>query len=136
MMNLEPFINKDLFWYLATPYTKYKYGHEVAFKHAAQVTGKLLMYGLKKVFSPIVHCHPVAYESFINPTNNAIWLDEEGLLCTMMNVCDGLLVVPMPGYAESFGINFEIERFTSQYKPVYMLPSDVLPTELLENDQS
>lgn len=108
--------------YLATVYSKYHAGPVVAFEHAAALAARCLGIGIK-VYSPIVHTHPIAVYGGIDPLDHKIWLafDE-----TMMKVSDILLVAKMVGWQESFGIAHEIEFFRERGKPVFYLDLDSL----------
>lgn len=108
--------------YLATPYSKYPKGIEVAFRDAAALTARLLRAGMK-VFSPIVHTHPIAIHGGLDPLDHALWLpfDEP-----MMRRSEVLLVAKMEGWEKSFGIAEEIKVFRKTQKPIYYLNPDTL----------
>lgn len=103
--------------YLATPYSRYPYGIEQAFKHAAQLAGRLLRHGLK-IYSPIAHTHCIAAHANIDPLDHSVWLPFDE---AMMNVSSILLVAHMDGWEESYGIAQEIKYFEQAHKPIFDL---------------
>lgn len=103
--------------YLATPYTLFDKGLEQAFIEAAEITAKLLKRGLF-VFSPIAHSHCVASHGAMDPKDHALWMP---LDMAILDRCDALLVVMMPGWRESRGVTEEIARATETGKPVTYL---------------
>ena len=100
--------------YLATPYTKYHLGIEVAFVHAAEVSARLLQRGVR-VYSPIAHTHPLAVYGKIDPLDHSIWLPFDE---AMMDAADCLIVARMKGWDESYGVKHEIEFFAREKKPI------------------
>lgn len=113
--------------YLATPYTKYPGGIELAFVGACKLTGELIRHGLN-VYSPIAHTHPIAIHAGIDPLDHTIWLNFDAAL---MGKADALLVAMMPTWEISKGIEHEIHSFMEANKPVHYL--DV---EFMEYDES
>lgn len=108
--------------YLGTPYTKYAKGIDAAFIDAARLAAALMQAGVK-VYSPIVHCHPISVYGDIDPLNHDIWLPFDR---SMMNVADAMVVGMLPGWKESYGVEREIETFQSLNKPVYLVdPKDL-----------
>jgi hypothetical protein len=103
--------------YLATPYSKYTLGLEVAFRHAAHLAARLLVEGLN-VYSPIVHGHPISVHGSLDPLDHSIWLPFNAAIIGKSNV---LLVARMDGWDRSFGIAHEITVFGEQAKPVHHL---------------
>lgn len=102
------------FWYLATPYSKYRDGLEAAFIEASRAAAVLTKAGVG-VFSPIAHTHPVAVHGGIDPLDHAIWLPADA---PMMEAAAGLVVVKMDGWQESYGIGGEIKAFKQMGKPI------------------
>ena len=108
--------------YLASPYTKYYLGQEVAFEQIAVYAGKLIQHGVA-VYAPIVHTHPIATRSNLDPGNHDVWLPIDE---TMMRLADALCVVTMPGWDQSDGIAHERMFFRRQNKPEYFIaPEDL-----------
>ena len=96
------------YWYLATPYSKYRLGQEQAFIDAAVECGRLNKAGII-TFSPIVHSHPlVIHGGMGGQTDFAAWqrYDE-----AMMRVSNGLIVCTLEGWEESTGVQAEIAWF-------------------------
>lgn len=111
------------FWYLATPYTKYPAGHEMAFRDASFVAGLLLSSGVP-VFCPIAHTHPIAQYGNIHPTNANdpfFWLRLDR---HMMDAACGIIVAGLDGWSESYGVNYEIGVFHMADKPLLLLDID------------
>ena len=102
------------YWYLATPYSKYPEGIEKAFQHACEAAAHLVREG-KLVYCPIAHTHPVAVYGGLDPFDHDIWLPQDR---PFMDGAAGLIVVMMPGWAESYGIGEEIKIFRAAGKPV------------------
>lgn len=103
--------------YLASPYSRYKYGLDRAFRDVATIAGKMLLAGAK-VYSPIVHTHPIAIEANINPYDLNIWLPFDE---AMMDAAGSLVIAMMLGWDESKGIEHEIDFFRKREKPIYMM---------------
>jgi hypothetical protein len=112
-----------MFFYLATPYSKYPHGLDVAFQHAAEQAGLFVRNG-HAVYSPIVHTHPIAIAAGINPLDHELWLDFDR---PMMLAAIGLVVCRMEGWTDSVGIRFEIQAFEKMQKPVYYMTPGCLP---------
>jgi hypothetical protein len=104
-------------WYLATPYTNYEAGIEAAFRDAAVLASRLLRAGYR-VYSPIVHTHPLAIHGGLDPLDHSIWLPFDE---AMMERCDRLIVAHMKGWQASRGIAHEIEFFERAGKPIWDL---------------
>lgn len=103
--------------YLATPYSKYPDGLEMAFQQAAKITGLLLARGVK-VYSPITHTHPIAIFAGLDPYNHDIWLPFDKAI---MDKADAVLVCMMPSWNLSKGIAYEIDVFRAAGKPIFYL---------------
>jgi hypothetical protein len=117
-----------MFWYLASPYSKYPLGITAAHYHVCQQAGLLIQAGVP-VYSPIAHTHPIAQFSGIDPHDHDIWLPADKPIA---DAAGGLIVLKLEGWSRSFGIAEEIEWFASAGKPVvYMEPGEV-PAELLQ----
>ena len=101
--------------YLATPYSKYEGGIDAAAVAAARVSGKLLKRKVR-VFSPIVHTHYVCVATDIDPFDHEFWMDADS---PFMDLCAALVVVRMPGWDTSYGVNKEIVHFAESGKPIY-----------------
>lgn len=104
-------------FYLSTPYSKYDQGTEQAYRDAALAAATLIKQGMF-VFSPVVHAHPIATIGGIDPLSHDKWLP---LDIAMLDACDGLIVIMMPGWEESFGIKIEIEHAKATHKHISYL---------------
>ncbi len=108
--------------YLATPYTKYPGGIEVAFEHATKLAARLLQAEFK-VYSPIAHTHPIATYGQLDPLDHSIWLSFDE---AMLSACASLLVAQLDGWRDSYGVAQEIKFFLRAGKPIYLLnPSNL-----------
>ena len=108
--------------YLATPYSKYEAGLDAAFVDASKLSARLMPTGVK-IYSPIVHCHPMAIHGGLNPLDHALWLPFDEV---MMAKADILIVAHMQGWEESYGIAHEIAVFTRAQKPIFDLDIQTL----------
>lgn len=103
--------------YLASPYTLYPDGIEIAFREAARITGELLLAGVE-CYSPIAHCHPLSLYANIDALDRDFWLRYQE---AFMSRCDVLIVAQMKGWKESHGINHEIRFFLERKRVIFML---------------
>lgn len=77
----------------------------------------------RPIYSPIVHWHPVAERNaLLHEEDTAFWMD---LNRPMLEICDGLWVLALPGWRESKGVSAEIKLVKGFGRPVLR----VLPTE-------
>jgi hypothetical protein len=120
-----------MFWYVATPYTKYPDGHEEAYKAACRESAWLIARGVP-VFSPIAHTHGIAEQSSVSNTDGDYWLKADQ---PMMDAAYGIIVVKLPGWEESRGVLHEIEYFGKAGKPIVYLAHNAqeLPPMLKED---
>lgn len=104
--------------YLATPYSKYARGLDMACHDACIVVARLMRCGLH-VYSPIAHSHTVARaDKCLDPRDHSIWIPVNE---AMMRRCDVLLVAKMEGWDKSFGVTEEISWYRAHGKPIYYL---------------
>ncbi|GAC1583199.1 MAG: hypothetical protein NVS3B5_17710 [Sphingomicrobium sp.] len=115
-----------MFWYLATPYSKYPLGIEAAFEEACRQTA-LLVRAKVPVFSPIAHTHPIAAVGRMDPLDHTIWLPCDR---PMMDAARGLIMCKMASWEQSYGMRVERETFEAAGKPVIWMEPDILPPEL------
>ena len=111
------------FWYLATPYSKFKDGIESANRIACEQTALLIRAGVP-TFSPIAHTHPIAIHGGIDPFAHEIWLPADAPL---MHAAAGLIVCMMDGWRDSYGIGVEIDTFAKAGKPIVYMEPGVVP---------
>jgi hypothetical protein len=93
--------------YVASPYSKHPRGVEQAYREALVVTAYLVEREGSNVFSPIVHCHPLANIMKDCPRDFSYWQDYNR---SMIERCDSLLVAMLDGWAESEGVSAEISH--------------------------
>lgn len=108
--------------YLATPYTKYPRGLEMAFIDACRIAAKMVQAGIK-VYSPIAHTHPIACHGGISKTDHSLWLPFDFAL---MRKADALCVAKMDGWDQSFGVAEEIQMFKADHKPIFFLDPETM----------
>lgn len=108
--------------YVGSPYTKFHLGHEAAFQQAAQITGALMMKGVK-VYSPITHGHPLSVHGGVPFTDHDVWMPFDR---AMMDKSDALIVAKMDRWERSEGVDHEIHVFIEAGKPIYFINPDTL----------
>jgi hypothetical protein len=107
----------DKLYYLASPYSKYETGIEMAFVTVCRVGAWLTKAGVG-IYSPIAHTHPISKFGNIDPLAHDIWLPQDFKILTR---CDALLVADMKGWDKSYGIGEEIKVMEKAGKPSYLL---------------
>jgi hypothetical protein len=120
-------MNWHLFWYLATPYSKYPAGLEAAFHLALDAAG-LLIRAKVPVYSPIAHTHPIAILTGMDPLDHAIWLPADK---PMMDAAGGLIMLRAESWEQSYGMKHELNLFQGAKKPVVWMDPGVLPKEFV-----
>ena len=115
------------FYYLATPYSKYPWGLEEAYRFACRQAAMLAQANVP-VFSPIAFTHGIAIHGGISPMNHEFWMkfDEP-----FMAMAHSLIVVKAPTWEASRGIAVEVATFVESGKPVIYMEPDRMPAELL-----
>ena len=103
--------------YIASPYSRFHGGTEMACAEVSKVAGELIAEGVK-VFSPIAHSHTICEYSELDPLDHELWMDQDEAL---MNACDALVVVTFTGWDSSYGIRLERDFFERHGRPVYYL---------------
>lgn len=120
---------KSGFWYLASPYAKWKNKDDAA-AHVAALAGRLLQQDVP-TFSPIAHWHFIRqYAPTLNSLTHDQWLETDK---HFVDQAHGLIVAGLPGWNESTGVAQEIKWFKEVGKPMFLLdPMDLgcirLPT--------
>jgi hypothetical protein len=100
-------------WYLGSPYSKYPGGLEEAFRLVCIKASKLMLEGYA-IFCPIAHSHPIE-----TPSTHDFWLGQD---VAFLAVSEGMFVYQMPGWEESFGLNWEIQYMEGLGKEIRYLP--------------
>ncbi len=114
------------FYYLGSVYSKYHLGLDAAFDEVCRARGLLIRAGIP-CFSPIIHSHPVAKISGLDPWDYQIWMPSEQ---PMMECAIGLIVLKMDGWRESYGLNKELQFFTHKELPIIYMTPGIVPIEL------
>ncbi|WP_170162477.1 DUF1937 family protein [Methylocystis hirsuta] len=113
-------LDKSGYWYLASPYEQYPYGHDRATTDVAQIAANLVERGIV-VFAPIVHSHHLVPWLSRKLTHQE-WLNFD---VPFLDAAVGLIVAKMPGWHNSNGVQFEMAYMHKRGKPVFLLPVDV-----------
>jgi hypothetical protein len=66
------------------------------------------------LFSPLSMCHPIAMSHNL-PTDALYWHAYNRKMC---NLCSHLVVLMLPGWQESLGVQCEIDLFFTSKKPI------------------
>jgi hypothetical protein len=104
--------------YLASPYSKFPGGMDLAHTEICEIGSKLVKLGVK-VFSPIAHCHIIAsMSSDLDPTDYKIWMEQNH---PMEQASEALIIACMDGWKKSEGLAIEYVNFRLREAPVYLL---------------
>jgi Domain of unknown function (DUF1937) len=118
------------YWYLGSPYSKFAFGLEAAYRQVSEAAGLLIRAGVP-VFCPIAHSHPIAKYGQLDPVNHELWVTVDAPL---VRAAGGLIVLMLPGWTESRGLTHERSAFEATDRPVvYMYPGR-LPLELVASN--
>src|SRR5689334_19651139 len=115
-------LDRRLDFYLATPYSQYPRGHEMAFIDAAKLSSKLTMAGIS-IFCPIVHGHPQSHHGDVPKEDYSIWMPVN---FRWAKKCDALLIGKLESWELSFGIAEEIQFFKADLKPIFHIDPETL----------
>lgn len=102
--------------YLATPFRSHPAGTEAAWEDARRAAAALVRSGLT-IYSPVVHCAPIA--EINGSSHDDAWLAYQE---PFLAACDELIVVMMPGFTNSAGIVHELKRAVELKKPIRYVP--------------
>ena len=106
--------------YLASPYSSPDpFTRWIRYFEAGRYAAYLMRHGLY-VFSPIVHCHPLA-ETFGLPLSWDYW---RGYDLAMLAACARVEVLALPGWRESRGVQEEIATAIGRGKGVTYIRED------------
>ena len=107
--------------YLASPYTDCDEAVQHSrYVHTAQATGRLIRRG-HMVFSPIIHSLPLVDHASFGST----WEDWRTYDEKMIDFCDTVAVLLLPGWEYSIGVRGEVEYVLERGKPlVAVTPGD------------
>lgn len=98
--------------YLASPYEGHACSKTCAYADAMHATRELMTVGVD-VFSPVVYFHPLSLG--MNPKPHSFWMDR---CLEMLERCDELVCVRMPGWWDSNGIRQEVETAIDEQMPI------------------
>ena len=115
-------LKKYTFLYMAGPYSLYPAGIEQAFIDHCRIAAELVRDGVH-VYSPVAHTHPIAVHGDIEPLNHEFWMKFNR---AAMKVSKALVIVELPGWEESVGVEQERLAFARMGKPIYYLDPDSL----------
>ncbi|MFG1413490.1 DUF1937 family protein [Xanthobacter sp. VTT E-85241] len=113
-MTLDDLRGLPSFVYLATPYSRYRWGLASAAYDAERHAAHLIGLGLR-VFSPIAHSHTIARVGGIDPLSHEIWMEQNQ---PFMDAASAMVAVRMDGWKESMGMAMEAEFFQAAGKPI------------------
>lgn len=113
-------------WYLASPYSKYKDGHQAAADAIAEQAALLMEAGIE-VFAPIVHTHPISQHTDASHLDHGFWLSRD---LVFMSLSVGMIECRLDGWHESTGMAWEREWFESAGKQVIPMTPGAIPPEL------
>lgn len=108
---------RDGFWYLGSPYSKYPSGRLQAYIDIMKHMAICLKAGIK-VFCPIVHTHYVSLTEPLTEQDKEsydFWL---GLDKVFLDASIGLIVSKMESWDISHGLLWEIDYMTRANKPI------------------
>jgi len=108
--------------YLATPYSKYPDGIEVAYVLACDLSETLKAAGIRH-YCPIAMTHVMAQLAGLDPLSHDFWLTVDR---PFMAGAAALVVVGMDGWDTSVGIIAERAYFGAAGKPIYFIDPAVL----------
>jgi len=115
-------MNKFSKIYLISPYHDDNLGvMELRYQHAITAAGELINKGYI-VFSPIVHCHPIAKE-FDLPKDRSFWEEYDD---SFIEWADLGYVLHITGWSTSKGVAADIKVFEALNKAVFHSDSNPL----------
>ena len=114
---IEPFL-----WYLGSPYSDENAGvRQLRFELASRAAGDLMADGLY-LFCPIAMSHPMAEYGSVPPMGD-VWYKFDNVI---LDRCDGILVLMLPGWDKSQGLLAEVIRMEEQGKTVVYVEPNTL----------
>jgi Domain of unknown function (DUF1937) len=128
-MQLKKLAGGQGYWYLASPYSKYPGGIEIAFMDICLLAGTLIHEGLF-VYSPICHTHPIALHAALDPFAHELWLPPDKQMAAGAR---GMIIAGFKGWRESFGISEEIKWFRAANKLIVLLDPAKLSLRVLHS---
>lgn len=113
--------------YLACPYSVSSTGHNrkwefVRFECANIAAARLMKLG-HIVFSPISHSVPISHTVEPHENTHEFWLSQD---FPMLALCDVLVILTLPGWCDSVGVNSEFHQANKLGKPIFYLDIDTI----------
>ena len=108
--------------YLATPYSRWRYGLYDAYVVASVLAARLIRTG-RHVYCPIAESHSIAILGGIDPLDQVFWRDRN---LVIMAKCDCLIVAHLDGWEQSQGIAWEVEQFFLWGRDIWDLDPETL----------
>lgn len=108
--------------YVATPYSRYKYGLGCAAYDACRHAEYLVRELGLSAWSPIVHGHQLSLWDKLPPRDHLLWMK---INAPLMEASASCVVVKLEGWQDSRGIAEEVAYFQAAGKPVVEM--DPLP---------
>ena len=97
--------------YLACPYSHPSVAmRKLRVRMVDQKAAELMELG-NLVFSPLSHSHPISNHCKVDPTDHDFWLRQD---LWILDICDEMHILCLPGWDESKGIKAEIEYAESK----------------------
>lgn len=112
--DLTKFQGVKTWWYLATPYSKYPGGLDLAYNDGARASGLLHAHDIPHFYA-IGLCHTAAKLHGLDPCDGLAWQQR---LQPFIDLSGGLIVVKMPGWDISDGVSEEIKIFSGSAKRI------------------
>lgn len=113
--------------YLASPYSDPNLLiRQRRFESMCKVVADFVKQGFI-VYSPIVHFHPVALANLGLPTDHLFWQEHDQL---MISLSRHLVVIKLPGWRTSVGVNAEIDYAKERGLTVYYYDPSIEPFTL------
>jgi len=119
------------YWYLATPYTNFPGGHEVACRVACEQAALLMKAGVN-VFCPIAHSHPIAVHGNMDKVDPDLWRRVDK---PFVDAACGLIYLELPDSLASQGMHNELIEFVKDDKPIVFMQPGVVPWQFLSVQQ-
>lgn len=104
--------------YLATPYASYTGSEVEAADAACQYAAEFMKRGYQ-VFCPVAHGHPIAAVGDLDPFDYRLWMPQA--LAVLRLACARVVVIPLPGWKLSKGIQLELDHARELDTPAYLL---------------
>lgn len=116
------------YWYLGTPFTRYRRGVDDAYMMACTLTSVLTAHGVP-LYCPIAqHCDRFGNIAGVDLLDVGFWMH---ITAPLRRHACGLIVGELDGWEESEGLKQERAEFFAEGKPVYHL-NRVALLELVE----